>query len=318
MTLAVSLLGLLALMAALAVVTLLRAGAMERAVEAAYPPEGRFVTVDGMRLHAVVMGIGPDLVLIHGSAASARDFTFDLAPALAGRYRVIAVDRPGHGWSDAAPGGGSIHVQARLIREAAAALGAGRPLVMGHSYGGAVALAWAVDAPDSIAGLITVSAPSHPWASDLSRFYKVTSNPLGRALVIPLITAYLPDRLIDEGLAQIFAPQPVPPGYARHFGPRLSLRRVALTENARQRARLKAEITAMAPAYPSLGLPVEQVHGTADATVDIGIHAERLNRDVPGAHLVALPGIGHAPHHVAMDAVIAAIDRAAARAAAGP
>jgi pimeloyl-ACP methyl ester carboxylesterase len=107
----------------------------------------------------------------------------------------------------------------------------------------------------------------------------------------------------------------VPEGYGAHFGPRLSLRAVPLAENARQRAALLGEITAMAPAYPRLALPVEQVHGTADTTVGIDIHARRLHSDVPGAHLVELPGIGHTPQHTAMAEVIAAIDRAAARAA---
>jgi pimeloyl-ACP methyl ester carboxylesterase len=306
---------LVVLLAACAALTLWRAAAMERAAEAAFPPEGQFVTVEGLRLHAVIAGAGPDLVLIHGSSASVRDFTFRLIPELARRYRVIAVDRPGSGWSDAAPGGESIHVQARLIREAAAALGARRPLVMGHSYGGAVALAWAVDAPETMAALVTVSAPSHPWTTGLPLFYRLTANPLSRWFVIPLITAWTPDVTVAAGLARVFAPQPVPEGYGAHFGPRLSLRAVPLAENARQRAALLGEITAMAPAYPRLALPVEQVHGTADTTVGIDIHARRLHSDVPGAHLVELPGIGHTPQHTAMAEVIAAIDRAAARAA---
>lgn len=306
---------LVVLVASCAALTLWRAAALERAAEAAFPPEGQFVTVEGQRLHAVVAGSGRDLVLIHGSSASVRDFTFRLVPDLARRYRVIAIDRPGSGWSEAAPGGESIHVQARLIREAAAALGARRPLVMGHSYGGAVALAWAVDAPETMAALITVSAPSHPWTTGLPFFYRLTANPLTRPVVIPLITAWTPDRTVAAGLAGVFAPQPVPEGYVDHFGPRLSLRAGPLAENARQRAVLLDEITALAPAYPHLALPVEQIHGTADTTVSIDIHARRLAAEVPGAHLVELPGIGHTPQHTAMQAVIAAIDRAAARAA---
>lgn len=312
MRLAASLLVLLATVAAL---TLWRAASVERAAEAAFPPEGRFVTVEGVRLHAVVAGSGPDLVLIHGSAASVRDFTFRLIPALALRYRVIAIDRPGSGWSDAAPGGESIHVQARLLREAAAALGARRPLVMGHSYGGAVALAWAVDAPGSVAGLVTVAGPSHPWTTGLPPFYRLTSNPLTRWFAIPLITAWTPDRAVEASIAGIFAPQPVPDGYLAHFGPRMSLRAVPLAETARQRAALLAEITAMAPAYSGLDLPIEIVHGTADTIVFIDIHARRMVAEAPGAHLTELPGIGHAAQHTAMAEVIAAIDRAAARAA---
>lgn len=307
---------LLLLLAALVAVSLWRAASLQAQAEAAYPPEGRFVTVDGVRLHAVVAGAGPDLVLIHGSLASTRDFSFRLLPALAARYRVIAIDRPGNGWSDPAPGGQSIHVQARLIRKAATALGARRPIVMGHSYGGAVALAWAVDAPDDIAALVSVSAPSHPWTTGLPLFYRLSANPLTGPVAVPLVSAFVPDSWIASGIAGTFAPQPVPDGYLAHFGPRLSLRRATIAENARQRAALLDEITAMAPAYPGLTLPVEILHGTADTTVSHLIHARRLAADVPGAHLVELPGIGHTPQHTAMAEVIAAIDRAVARAAA--
>jgi pimeloyl-ACP methyl ester carboxylesterase len=70
----------------------------------------------------------------------------------------------------------------------------------------------------------------------------------------------------------------------------------------------------MAPHYPQLPMPIEIVHGTADRTVGLHIHAEPLARDAPHAVLTRLPGVGHMPHHAAQDAVIAAIHRAAERA----
>ena len=107
-----------------AVVVDRRAAAREAAAESAYPPEGQFVTVDGLRLHAVVAGSGPDLVLIHGASGNARDFTFDLVARLAPHYRVIALDRPGLGWSDDAGAKGlSPLAQGDLLRRAAAQLG---------------------------------------------------------------------------------------------------------------------------------------------------------------------------------------------------
>ena len=61
-------------------------------------------------------------------------------------------------------------------------------------------------------------------------------------------------------------------------------------------------------------MPIEIVHGTADEVVPIGVHSEPLARQIPGAVLTRLEGIGHMPHHAAPDAVEAAIHRAAARA----
>lgn len=304
--------GLMALVASLGLSAC--AASREAATRAAYPPEGRFVNVDGQRVHVVVRGQGPDLVLIHGASGSGRDMTFDLVGRLEGRYRVIVPDRPGFGWSDPLPGGGTLAEQAALLAKAAAELGADRPLVAGHSYGGAVALTWAVDRPDNIAGLVTLSAASHPWEGDLPFFYRVTSSSVGRATVVPAITALVPEGTVNGMVEDVFAPQSEPPGYAAHFGPLMSASRKTLAANAQQRATLKPELAALVPRYPSLDLPVEVVHGGADRTVGLDIHSRPLARAVPGARLTVLPGVGHMPHHADPQAVVAAIDRAAARA----
>jgi len=312
--LALSLAALGALLTGGALFTHSRASAREAAAEAAYPPAGQFVEVDGVRLHVLVQGAGPDLVLIHGASGSLRDFTFSLIPALTDRYRVIAVDRPGLGWSESADGAAALAVQARLIAGAARAVGAGRPIVLGQSYGGAVALSWAVEQPDALAALVLVSAPSHPWQGALPAFYKLTAHPLGQALAVPLLTAFVPAAKVQREVEAVFAPQCAPGGYAAHFGPAMTLRRKVLRANARQRKALLAEITVLQPRYDALSLPIEQVHGTADTTVGLAIHAARLERQVASARLTRLPGIGHMPHHTAAPEVLAAIDRAATRA----
>ena len=237
-----------------------------------------------------------------------------LIARLSRRYRVIAVDRPGFGWSDAAPQGTGIHEDARLIRGVAASLGAARPVVFGHSYGGAVALAWALDAPGSVAALVLLSAPSHPWDTPLDLLYVIASARWLRRIAVPLVTAWVPRTVVAGYARSNFAPQPMPEGYVQAFGAEMSLRRRLFYRNARQRADLWSEIAAMAPAYPSLKLPIEALHGDAGSIVGLDLHAAKLARDVPSVHLVALPGIGHMPHHVVPEDVVAAIDRAASRA----
>jgi pimeloyl-ACP methyl ester carboxylesterase len=303
-----------AAIAALLGLTVWQSRQRERAAETAYPPEGTFLTVEGVRMHVVVAGTGPDLVLIHGSSGSTRDWTFSLLPRLAERYRVIAIDRPGLGWSDPAPGGESLHVQARLIRGAAAALGASRPVVVGQSYGGAVALAWATDAPESLAALVTLAAPSHRWEGGLPLQYVLTSAPVFGAATRHAIMAWVPEGYVRTQTEAVFAPQAAPEGYVGHFGPRMSLRPASQYENARQRAALKDEITAMVPRYARIAVPVEVLHGTADTIVSLTIHAEPFAAEVPFARLTRLPGLGHMLQHVAQDDVAAAIDRATARA----
>ena len=293
-----------------------RARRHEARAEAAFPPEGRIVEIEGHEVHAVVLGDhGPDLVLIHGSSGNTRDFTHSLAPRLARDFRVFVFDRPGLGYSapyDAK--GASIADQAFLMSKAADHLGARNPIVLGQSYGGAVALAWAVHRPRHLSALVLLAAASQPWTTGLGWYYTLLSHPVLGRLIIPLLTAYVHYDRVARELDAIFAPQSPPPGYDAHIGAGLTLRRASLRANALQRANLLSEITALQPHYPQIAVPVESLHGTADTTVGLHIHAEPLTAQIPGAVLTRLDGIGHMPQHVAQDAVIAAIRRAAARA----
>ena len=142
----------------------------------------------------------------------------------------------------------------------------------------------------------------------------MTATHLGAALAVPLITAFARRQEIDAALRAIFAPQEVPEAYADRFGVGLALRRRSLRLNARQLTSLKPYLAEMSERYGTLDLPVEVVHGTADAIVPLSVHSEPLVRAVPGAVLTRLEGIGHMPHHVAAEATAAAVFRAAERA----
>ena len=299
----------------------------EAEAEARYPPEGQLLDVGGCHVHAYHAGDDgaqkPDLVLLHGASGSLRDFTFSLIPALSPRYRVLALDRPGLGWTArtqpryASPWttrAESPAEQAAVLSAAAAALGITRPIVLGHSYGGAVALAWGLAQPETVAALVVLSGVSNPWPGGLGPLYTVLGTHLGGALLPPLITAAKPYSRLDATLHSIFTPDPVPQGYARHIGAGLTLRRDSFRANARQLTTLRPHIVEMSRHYARLPMPVEIVHGTADTVVPAHIHAQVLARQVPGARLTLLPGVGHMPQHACPEAVIDAIERAHTRA----
>ena len=287
----------------------------ESRAEDRFPPQGEFVDVDGARVHYVTRGSGPDIVLLHGASGNLRDFTFSLVGRLAETYRVTAFDRPGLGYTDRIdPDGASITQQADLLAAAAAQLGLDRPIVLGHSYGGAVALAWAVHHPEKLSALVLLAAASNPWESDLSTFYQVTSSDLGGALAVPAITAFTPTPVVNDMIERVFAPQSAPEGYAGHIGAPLTLRRASLRANAQQRASLLEEIEALHTRYGEIDVPTEILHGDADTTVGLSIHSRPLSDQIAGANLTVLDGVGHMPHHADEDAVVAAIHRAARRA----
>lgn len=288
-----------------------------------FPPEGQFITVDGRQVHVVVAGKGPDLIMLHGAGGNAREFTFDFLERFKDRFRVIIFDRPGLGYTDRvsdayqrtfANSAESPAEQAALLHGAAQQLGATNAIVMGHSFGATVALAWALEFPDDVAGVVNLAGPSHPWPGGLSAFYTVNGSTLGGAVVPPLISAFATNERIEAAIAPIFAPQPVPEGYINHIGAPLTVRPDSFRANARQVNTLRPHIVEMAQRYAAeLTMPVEIIHGDADKTVPLEIHSIPLSETAPNAQLTVLPGVGHMPHHARPDLVEEAVDRIADR-----
>ena len=278
-------------------------------------PEGAFIDLPQGRIHAVIQGQGPDLVMIHGANGNSRDFSFDLIERMADDFRVIAFDRPGFGFSDDFGGPESPVLQADILRVAAASLGIEDPILLGHSYGGAVALAWALRAPNDVAGLTLLAPASHPWPGELGIWYKLSASALGQHVVLPLISRFAPRRAVERSLEGVFAPDPVPEGYLDHLGLGLTLRAEQLRLNASQIDSLKRHVDGMAGGYPALTMPIEVLHGTSDTTVGLQYHSERLEAEVESVTLTRLDGIGHMPHHAQPEIVVEAIHRVAARAA---
>lgn len=283
--------------------------------EERHPPVGGFVTAEGLRIHFVDLGAGPAVVLIHGASGNLRDFTFSLAPRLArAGLRVVAFDRPGLGYSARAPEmGWEPAVQARVLRAAAAALGLRRPVVLGHSWGGAVAMAWAVQAPDELRGVASLAGATHPWGGAMGVFYRLAATDLVGGMVGGIARLVVDPEKPEGLLAGVFRPNPCPEGYAAHVGVGLALRPATLRHNAEDLVHLNAALTAQAPRYRGLTVPVEAVHGAEDTTVWPGLHAEPLAAAVAEGRLTLLPGVGHMPHHAAEDETVAAVLRLAER-----
>ena len=317
--------------ATLGIGAVLTAGAAKyraNSAEQSYPPLGNVVEVGGVPVHYVQQGSGPHLVLLHGAGGNLRDFTFDLMGRLTERYTVTAFDRPGLGYSGRVPGvaegifaaaGDPPMDQAALLRNAAAEIGITDPIVAGHSFGGIVSLAWALhglsgDHPADAAAVVSLAGVAMPWPGDLGKYYTVNGSLLGGATTIPIISAFTPDAIVSERIEGTFAPQPAPDGYGTYIGTGLTLRPDSMRANIRQVNTLRPHVVEMAKRYPELTLPIEIVHGLADTTVPIDIHAEQIAKIVPQVNVTRLEGVGHMPHHAKPDETVAAIDRAAARA----
>lgn len=285
----------------------------EQAALRRWPPIGRFVTAKGLRLHYWDRGGAragaPPVVLIHGASGNLRDWTHQIAPRLAAGRRVVAFDRPGLGYSERpASGGSDPRVQAAALAAAADALGLTRPILVGHSWGGAVAMAWALSRPDQVAGAVIVSGVTMPYTGAAKVFGAIGVD----RLIVSLYSQYLKSSAEDGGVERFvrraFRPQTPPPGYVEYVGGPLALRKETLAANAADLADLNDALLAMAPGYPSLRIPVEILHGTKDF-IDPGRQAVPLSNTLAQARLTLLDGVGHMAHHAATDQLEAAIDR---------
>lgn len=289
-------------------------GPSTQEVATRWPPIGQLVQIDGLDVHYWEQGTGQPVVLIHGASGNLRDFTFELAPRLARTFRVIAFDRPGFGYSDRlAERGWEPRAQATHLAKATAALGIDRPIVLGHSWGGAVAMAWAVERGETLKGAVPLAGATMPWGGGVAFHYSllasdITGRPLGW-----LVRQNFSENLLASFLDGTFAPQAVPQGYADYVGGPLATRSTTIRGNARDLIELNGALEAQSPGYGQVKCPVEIVHGTADDTVAADLHARGLQQLLPDSRLTLLEGVGHMPHHAEPAAVEAALTRLAAR-----
>jgi pimeloyl-ACP methyl ester carboxylesterase len=217
------------------------------------------------------------------------------------------IDRPGHGWSSRPESDdcASPARQAELVAGALEQLGVRRAILIGHSWGGAFATAYALAFPERTAGLVLLSAPTHPWPGNPGWYNKVVLLPY----IGPLFL------LVDGVSRSVFEPQAVPQDYLRRAAILLALRPKTFYSNARDLALLESFIAAQVPRYVELRMPTVIITGDRDTLVSPQINARALAATLPCAKLVLLKDIGHMAHHAAPDVVAAAIDELAPSAA---
>src|SRR5688572_15718819 len=176
---------------------------------------GRFITVDGVRLHYVEEGDGPPLVLLHGLGSMVEDFVLSgLVREAAKRYRVIAFDRPGYGHSERPRRFrfGPLQ-QARLLYKALHLLNAQRPIVLAHSWGTLVALSLLQAHPGSARSLVLLSGLYFPSLRLDAPMMGGPAIPLLGDLMSWTVSPLIARATWRASLRLIFSPAPVPPAF---------------------------------------------------------------------------------------------------------
>lgn len=273
-----------------------------------FPPLGKFVEVADGRLHFLEKGTGPAVVLIHGASGSLRDYALSIFDDLSQDHRVVAIDRPGHGYSDRLrENAHSPAVQAELIHKALQRLNIDQAVIVGHSWGGAVALAYALQFPSATRGIVAMAPASHPWRGDPSFQNRLATTPIVGDVALHGLLVPIGQFLIKPGIARNFAPNPPLDNYIAEGGVQLLLRPSNFRANAEDVINLQSFLLEQKKRYPEIQMPLTILTGTADGTVSPRIHANKLHKQVPHSRLINLEETGHMPHHARKDDVLAAI-----------
>ena len=171
----------------------------------------RFVELDGRRVSYLTAGdsaAAPSILLIHGSGMSAGAWVNQLRGSLTA-FRVAAIDLPGHGKSDPIPRA-SVEEYAETVAMFLEALGSGPVLVVGHSLGGAIAIALAAQRPHAVTGLVLLaSCAKLPWVdSSWGRLLPYVPGPLWKTFFIStaqklLFARGVPGHAVSLGMQEL-------------------------------------------------------------------------------------------------------------------
>jgi pimeloyl-ACP methyl ester carboxylesterase len=252
------------------------------------------VIVNGVRVHYLEAGAGQTIVLIHGNAGNVDDFSYRAVGLLCGDYKVVAIDRPGHGRSDRLhKESGRLESQAALLRDTLSSLGIARPILIGHSWGASLALAYALRYPNEISSMVLLAPAAYAeneqsgaWMNSLIKPPVIgdVNLAVGRLL--------FGKRMLKKELHNAFYPQAVPDDYLKSANASwLSQKHLrAYLEDERT---LNASLKALSHRYSEIHVPVVIVTGDTDRVVGPQANAYRLKAAISQSQLVELKHAGH-------------------------
>jgi pimeloyl-ACP methyl ester carboxylesterase len=269
----------------------------------------RHIQARGVRTHIAQWGAGDDTLLIHGASSDLGVFVPTVVPLLSPHMKLTAYDRPGMGLTVERPRDAErLEVQASIAAGVIDALELKRPVVIAHSYGGAVALRLALDHGDRIGGLVLIAPVAYSWPGGVSWHLHWSVNPLVGGLFNHLLTRPFVKAAARSGTVAAFAPSRMPDGYIEGAGVMRAVRPAAMYASARDVTNLKREVVAQQDRYPALSMPVAILVGDGDTVVSPVIHALRLAKTLPNARIEVLSGVGHLPHEARPEAVLKLVE----------
>ncbi|HXS83564.1 MAG TPA: alpha/beta hydrolase [Methylomirabilota bacterium] len=255
-----------------------------------HPPSGQRFAHAGAQIHYTRTGSGPAVVLVHGANGTSGDFPPELIADLARDHTVIAVDRPGHGWSGAPRGPLGLEPNAAAVLALVRELGVAPATLVGHSYGAAVVLRAALDAPECVRDVVAV-CPCTALDERNARYGSLPfmSGPVGGALLQFFALPMIPFGMTLRTDAWYPAPAPRGWGASRVFAYIPSQMHTAV----RNFSELQADVAWLQAHVADLRVPLTVVAGAQDLVTPPARHVDWLRRALPAARIQIVPHVGH-------------------------
>ena len=264
------------------------------------PAIGTILNVNGLRTHGYVEGNGSqDIVFIHGAFINLRDWVFATRSLSKLDSRLIYIDRPGFGYSERDESNWDAERQADLARLYVKKIHGKNLILVGHSWGASVAMAWAAKFPEEVKGVVSIAGLNMPF-SGVSKLANDTGLlRLAYELYFTSVAKRANSGSIEKFAGRMFQPQDIPSGYLDYVGSDLSRRRSTIKANKGDLLITSQALNQNYASYGRIEMPVEIIHGNKDFLLPFKSQAVAFNKAIPNSRLHILPNLGHMAHHFA-------------------
>lgn len=236
-------------------------------------------------------------MLLHGASSNLLEFESSIAPLLAARYRVVTIDRPGLGYSDrSASHWPSPRDQAAKVQALLEYLAVDAPILIGHSWSGALVMSHLLDHPGYAQMAVLIAPATHSWGGPPATYNRISRIPAIGWLFRWTLVLPIGNLVLNHGLRSVFYRGEVPDGYRRQAGIDLVLRPRSWHANADDLCLLDDFLRTQERRYPEVKVPVLAITGARDKIVLNDIHVGGLKGALTELRVVEMAETGHSPH----------------------
>lgn len=277
-------------------------------IERKYPPRGEFVDVETAKIHFLTRKNISDtknsknapIIFIHGSSGSSADMELAFFDIFPDDIDLYAFDRPGIGWSKTklSPVEMSNPMkQAEAIHMAVRKLKLDKPIIVGHSWGGAVAIAYAKQFGDEVSGVVSLAGVAYPWKGPHGWYDNLLTTPVINHIFTRIFLNKMGQLYVHLSINAIFKPEVARSDYREGAQAEIILRPSTIINNSFYSYNLRRHLKTMSEKYNDINTPLLIIAGNRDYIVHSKSQSERLHNEVIGSEYMLFKDTGHMPHH---------------------